>query len=222
ITSPSGWKPAWRTSRNSLTDRSLVNRPERFCCRRAVPASGTPSVLLGSYATVSFLPRLQGRQARSAQREDLEGRGLGGLGGDRRVIADDGADHVKGDLEVPALGQAALDRVCTAVLSHLHPDDPVATELAHLRGDRSDRLLPRFIDALAEVHELLVDPGGPERALRHLGLLRGGDVVHAGVGGDAHGPQAGLAELRERSEEHTSELQSLRHIVCRLLLEKKK
>src|SRR5436853_5006468 len=33
----------------------------------------------------------------------------------------------------------------------------------------------------------------------------------------------GLAEARvERSEEHTSELQSLRHLVCRLLLEKKK
>src|ERR1035441_10944952 len=28
--------------------------------------------------------------------------------------------------------------------------------------------------------------------------------------------------LWERSEEHTSELQSLRHLVCRLLLEKKK
>src|SRR5437899_8994162 len=32
-----------------------------------------------------------------------------------------------------------------------------------------------------------------------------------------------LADLRRcRSEEHTSELQSLRHLVCRLLLEKKK
>src|ERR1035438_6469803 len=31
-----------------------------------------------------------------------------------------------------------------------------------------------------------------------------------------HGP-----EVRHRSEEHTSELQSLRHLVCRLLLEKK-
>src|SRR5438045_5738956 len=29
-------------------------------------------------------------------------------------------------------------------------------------------------------------------------------------------------EGEERSEEHTSELQSLRHLVCRLLLEKKK
>src|SRR5436853_5477716 len=31
-----------------------------------------------------------------------------------------------------------------------------------------------------------------------------------------------LVDLLERSEEHTSELQSLRHLVCRLLLEKKK
>src|SRR5947199_7053132 len=30
------------------------------------------------------------------------------------------------------------------------------------------------------------------------------------------------ADSRRRSEEHTSELQSLRHLVCRLLLEKKK
>src|ERR1035441_5310736 len=28
-----------------------------------------------------------------------------------------------------------------------------------------------------------------------------------------------IAELKQRSEEHTSELQSLRHLVCRLLLE---
>src|SRR5262245_64944420 len=33
------------------------------------------------------------------------------------------------------------------------------------------------------------------------------------------GPDAGA--LGQRSEEHTSELQSLRHLVCRLLLEKK-
>src|SRR5436853_3555948 len=30
------------------------------------------------------------------------------------------------------------------------------------------------------------------------------------------------SRVRVRSEEHTSELQSLRHLVCRLLLEKKK
>src|SRR5205814_8314347 len=31
-----------------------------------------------------------------------------------------------------------------------------------------------------------------------------------------------LTSVLDRSEEHTSELQSLRHLVCRLLLEKKK
>src|SRR5258705_7144606 len=31
-----------------------------------------------------------------------------------------------------------------------------------------------------------------------------------------------VAQAAHRSEEHTSELQSLRHLVCRLLLEKKK
>src|SRR5262245_64559681 len=35
-------------------------------------------------------------------------------------------------------------------------------------------------------------------------------------------PPARVVAWRERSEEHTSELQSLRHLVCRLLLEKKK
>src|SRR2546429_3501097 len=46
--------------------------------------------------------------------------------------------------------------------------------------------------------------GGPVRARRR---------VHGGPGRDATG---------SRSEEHTSELQSRLHLVCRLLLEKKK
>src|SRR5205814_2870916 len=53
---------------------------------------------------------------------------------------------------------------------------------------------------------------GRERALA-FGLL--GGIAGAGV---AAGPLIGGF----RSEEHTSELQSLRHLVCRLLLEKKK
>src|SRR5262245_64515208 len=43
----------------------------------------------------------------------------------------------------------------------------------------------------------------------------------AGAGGLGPAPSDRLAAAR-RSEEHTSELQSLRHLVCRLLLEKKK
>src|SRR5437899_7613868 len=38
----------------------------------------------------------------------------------------------------------------------------------------------------------------------------------------AAGQRAIAQVLPDRSEEHTSELQSLRHLVCRLLLEKKK
>src|ERR1035441_1167267 len=36
----------------------------------------------------------------------------------------------------------------------------------------------------------------------------------------SHGSHNVLSRGRSRSEEHTSELQSLRHLVCRLLLEK--
>src|SRR5258705_9356703 len=45
---------------------------------------------------------------------------------------------------------------------------------------------------------------------QRLGRVHDLDVVLVGARG------------RDRSEEHTSELQSLRHLVCRLLLEKKK
>src|SRR2546425_2359593 len=51
---------------------------------------------------------------------------------------------------------------------------------------------------------------GPERA-----------VEHQAVGLGEKRPQVRL-DLAQRSEEHTSELQSLAYLVCRLLLEKKK
>src|SRR5262249_58637427 len=45
----------------------------------------------------------------------------------------------------------------------------------------------------------------------------------AGVGGIGHHADAAAGQrISERSEEHTSELQSLTNLVCRLLLEKKK
>src|SRR2546425_3975782 len=55
-------------------------------------------------------------------------------------------------------------------------------------------------------------------ARRHFaGDLRGRLVVSGGLGG-----MGGAQTLAVRSEEHTSELQSLAYLVCRLLLEKKK
>src|SRR3712207_8391656 len=64
------------------------------------------------------------------------------------------------------------------------------------------------------VHLLLGD-----RVLDRLEQARGRDVVvhrREGEVGPADAP------LGERSEEHTSELQSRQYLVCRLLLEKKK
>src|SRR2546429_6642288 len=57
-------------------------------------------------------------------------------------------------------------------------------------------------------------------ALAARALARERDA-HLGTGDDV---MAAVARLREelRSEEHTSELQSRLHLVCRLLLEKKK
>src|SRR3712207_8840616 len=43
-----------------------------------------------------------------------------------------------------------------------------------------------------------------------------------GPGRGVRVPRPGDPPLRERSEEHTSELQSRQYLVCRLLLEKKK
>src|SRR2546422_7613888 len=56
------------------------------------------------------------------------------------------------------------------------------------------------------------DPGGSVRIMNPYGQIRviGWDVDSLAVAG------------RLRSEEHTSELQSRLHLVCRLLLEKKK
>src|SRR5690349_23860415 len=64
-------------------------------------------------------------------------------------------------------------------------------------------------------------PGGPGRRgavsdhVGHRGHLAR-DAAHVDHG------EGGVLRVDERSEEHTSELQSRRDLVCRLLLEKKK
>src|ERR1035438_7499868 len=59
-------------------------------------------------------------------------------------------------------------------------------------------------------------------------LVRFGELFKGAVAGGAVDAVAGqvrfgvaVPDQFDRSEEHTSELQSLRHLVCRLLLEKK-
>src|ERR1035438_6963824 len=66
------------------------------------------------------------------------------------------------------------------------------------------------IARLLDVLRALVDRGHSLVVIEHnLDVLKSADWILE------VGPEAG-----DRSEEHTSELQSLRHLVCRLLLEK--
>src|SRR5205814_9291468 len=57
-------------------------------------------------------------------------------------------------------------------------------------------------------------------ARRHLGRARQHASGRLALAHVRH--RQGVGHVPARSEEHTSELQSLRHLVCRLLLEKKK
>src|SRR5438045_7594865 len=75
------------------------------------------------------------------------------------------------------------------------------------QDDLGDRREDERVDEAGAGDEL---PGEQERADRQHARQRGAAAPE--LSGRTHA----------RSEEHTSELQSLRHLVCRLLLEKKK
>src|SRR5205814_8224551 len=86
-----------------------------------------------------------------------------------------------------------------------------SSDLPRVAHERPEHLLD-----VGAPHVIQAVDAGHERAPVALeqDLLGGEDVDQA--------PLAGGREVAQRSEEHTSELQSLRHLVCRLLLEKKK
>src|SRR5262245_64418168 len=75
--------------------------------------------------------------------------------------------------------------------------------------------------ATTEIYTLSLHDALPIWAVVH-------QIIVAAAGRRRRGTAAELADVgagdkaAPRSEEHTSELQSLRHLVCRLLLEKKK
>src|SRR5262245_13404092 len=81
------------------------------------------------------------------------------------------------------------------------------------RGDDQAELRALIIEAL-DRPDLAVSA---LRALRREPRLKDTGVLLA-----VTAPQVARIDPASRSEEHTSELQSLRHLVCRLLLEKKK
>src|SRR2546425_8495228 len=68
-------------------------------------------------------------------------------------------------------------------------------------------VMPAYYDAQLFTINFKEEPGGAEQAL----------LAHNGSINTIY-----MCDACERSEEHTSELQSLAYLVCRLLLEKKK
>src|SRR5690348_18023839 len=76
-----------------------------------------------------------------------------------------------------------------------------------------------FRSGLAVERELRDDRAVGGNAFEQFRILRRKDDVDARA---EHGNGATLGVESARSEEHTSELQSPVHLVCRLLLEKKK
>src|SRR2546422_8557410 len=64
---------------------------------------------------------------------------------------------------------------------------------------------------------------GAEQVRRRWRAQRGGEIAAGRIAWrQPRRSERGTPEQRHRSEEHTSELQSRLHLVCRLLLEKKK
>src|SRR5258708_21625699 len=94
------------------------------------------------------------------------------------------------------------------------------------RGTRKREILPThfvffFNDtATTEIYTLSLHDALPICPVVDVELMTGGDepVRHAA----AHAAESDESNFHVRSEEHTSELQSPDHLVCRLLLEKKK
>src|SRR3712207_7754906 len=78
------------------------------------------------------------------------------------------------------------------------------------------------LDRLVGVVGLERAESGPRDVVHDVREDRDLDLgaVHGGAGRLGHGRHR--ADVVERSEEHTSELQSRQYLVCRLLLEKKK
>src|SRR5690606_39875579 len=180
-------------------------------------------------APVEDVPGAQGSAARDQQREVAQAE-----------IANDVTDA-----ELLPLGDASPD---APLLIEARPDETLSTSIARLR--EADTRMQRYNErgeAMARVRGIVdakvdrdaeagrgVPTGDTAREPMDdlLDQLRGNKAspklparpvatIVRGLGGVD--PASSLAgDLRSRSEEHTSELQSRENLVCRLLLEKKK
>src|SRR5437899_9775167 len=79
------------------------------------------------------------------------------------------------------------------------------------------------ITATTEIYTLSLHDALPISTLRRGGFREQGERERQRQAPERRGVRDHGVDVQAlRSEEHTSELQSLRHLVCRLLLEKKK
>src|SRR5262245_24412007 len=127
------------------------------------------------------------------------------------------------------LVEGATDPRDEALVEEAHPADlasvlkqlPLVDQVTIFRTlspERAAEVLPELDDhALLELVRAL-DEVEVSRILDEMPAEHAADVVEELPTEQAEK----ILDLMERSEEHTSELQSLRHLVCRLLLEKKK
>src|SRR3989449_3478406 len=135
-------------------------------------------------------------------------RALAGGGGRAGALAVELADLAarRGDWEDAA---REWGRAATAAPDQL-PN--AAAQLADMPAEQRDRVTRALVE----------DPSPVARRLGAELLLAWGDAARAWAVFEPAVTAAGSPQAAFRSEEHTSELQSRLHLVCRLLLEKKK
>src|SRR5437764_2252928 len=132
-----------------------------------------------------------------------------------------------------ALGQVSDERA----LLFLQPGNMRVTKKRDAVRAEADDLIHRVCKTLGRLVRQAIDqihvdalesqtPGAEKQIARHFERLDAvNSFLHFGLkilNAHAQPVEAELAESFERSEEHTSELQSPMYLVCRLLLEKKK
>src|SRR5262245_63508536 len=101
------------------------------------------------------------------------------------------------------------DWLAQTIEAPLEPALPICDPHHHLWDRRPGRVAQRYL-----LDEILEDVGAGHNVVSTV-------FIECGAMFKPDGPEAlrPVGETEFRSEEHTSELQSLRHLVCRLLLE---
>src|SRR2546422_7174548 len=114
------------------------------------------------------------------------------------------------------LDEAALDRALTRIAHEILEKNGGASEVAFVGlRTRGVTLAHRLAAKIAQIDGAALPVGTLDITLYRDDLgLRGAPLIR--------GTDIPFSIKNKRSEEHTSELQSRLHLVCRLLLEKKK